>query len=83
VKVKIAKLIKMNQDQILKKNYDANREYYALLPLLKSRIVLRAEKVKIYKDISKTSGNVCSRILYFVHWVQVLLNSLLRLKEKF
>jgi hypothetical protein len=53
VKVRIAKLIKMNQDQSLKKNYDANRAYCAPLLLLKSHKVLRAEKVKIYKTLAR------------------------------
>ena len=42
-----------------KKNMNADRAYYVLLPLVKSQSVLRAEKIKIYK----TSGNIHCRIL--------------------
>ena len=51
--MKIAKLIEINQDQSVKKNYDANRAYYALLCLLNSHKVPRAEKVKIYKTLAR------------------------------
>jgi len=48
----------------IKKNTNANRAYYALLPPLESQSVPRAEEIKIY-DINKTSGYKRSRILDF------------------
>jgi hypothetical protein len=42
----------MNYDQRSKKGItNANRTYYALLPLLKSQSVLRAEKIEMYKTL--------------------------------
>jgi hypothetical protein len=37
--------------EIEKRITNANRAYYALLPVLKNQLVLRAEKVKIYKTL--------------------------------
>jgi hypothetical protein len=42
----------MNYDQrSIKGIMNANRAYYALLPLIKSQSVLRAEKIKMYKAL--------------------------------
>jgi hypothetical protein len=37
--------------EIEKRITNSNRAYYALLPVLKSQLALRAEKVKIYKTL--------------------------------
>ena len=56
-----------------KRTTNANKAYYALLPLLKSQSVLRAEKIKIWKILrNKSSGNIRSRNLR--QQIKILLN---------
>ena len=52
--------------EIKKKITHANRTHYALLPLLKSQSVIRAENVRIYKAVTKPeASNIWSRIVDF------------------
>jgi len=42
---------------------NANRAYYALLPLLNGQTVLSVEKIKNLYDVHKASGIIRNRIL--------------------
>ena len=59
---------------------NANRTHYSLLPLLKSQLVLRPEKIKIYKTLIRAVRTLQQDV---GHCIKILLNGWLLWKEKF